>query len=162
MALIDFTSYEAVRAALGVSVDEISDVTLALDLYDFNLQVELDSINTTLSSVYLAAKVNPTPTDQEKRLVRSTSLFATYCVAKHLTTSLPLFSPKDISDSKASFARYTSDPYKEVIAGVLSLYQKFIEQVKADFASLNQTTVTSTRRTFMLVSSPSSDPVTGT
>lgn len=161
MALIDFTSYEAVRAALGVNIDEISDATLALDLYDLNLQVELDGISVGLTAVYLAAKANPTPTDAEKKLLRSASLFACYAVARHLAVSMPLFAAKDVSDGKATVGRWTDNAYRDVIKGIDASYLNYQKLVSTDYASLIQGSSVTSVRTFMVVSSPSYDPVTG-
>ena len=41
MALLTYTTYDDIRAALGVSSDEIEDATLSLSLYELNLTSDL-------------------------------------------------------------------------------------------------------------------------
>ena len=50
MPLTDYTSYDEVRAALGVSAEELEDETLQLDFYSISLTAELEDIADTLVS----------------------------------------------------------------------------------------------------------------
>lgn len=161
MLITDYTSYDEIRAALGVSVDEIDDATLALALYADTLQVELEDVALTLPTVYTATKALPTPTDDEKRFLQSAHLFATYAVAKQLTTSLPLFGPEEITDGKAAVKRF-ADPFKKVTEAVGQEYARFRSRLVQTFAVVNSTTVNDAApKTYFAVISPSTDPVTG-
>lgn len=164
MALTAYTSYDEVRSALGVSIEELPDSELALPLYEVGLKVELKLIGPTLISDYDTALQTPSNsrTDAETDLVDAMKLFATYSVAKQLTTSLPLFSPKEMSDNKAMMVRYSTDPYKEVKAGVSDKEAKYREYLTTTWAAYNSTTrVSSTRRWFAISASSTIDPVTG-
>lgn len=165
MALIDFISYDEVRAALGVSQDEIKDTTLSLNLYDFNLVSELESISLDLIAAY-TAQVAATPstwTAAQTRFVQATKLFAAYAVAKQLTVSLPMFGPKEQSDGKASLVRFAQDPYKATIASVVQQYETFKVKLAETFAAMQSTTATANvTREYFSVATPDSNPVLGT
>ena len=127
MALVEFTTHDDIRAALGVSNDELEDSTISLSIYEFNLKKELRELSPVASSVYATAAALPEGgrTAEQTQYFESVRLFATYAVAKHLCSALPLFSPKEKSDGKASAARYSTDPYKTTIASVSALYEEY-------------------------------------
>lgn len=161
MALIDYTSYNDVRAALGVSVDEIDDATLSLDLYEFNLVSELEGISLTLIPDFLG--LPPTGrTAEQTRFYQSTKLFATYATAKLGTIALPMFSPKEQTDGKAGLVRFAQDPYKATIARVLQQYEAFKSKLEVAYAAVTPAAgaVVSTRPYFSVVT-PAYDPVLG-
>lgn len=165
MELTEYTSFNDIRAALGVSDDEIDDATLSLPLYSLNLASELDDVSPTLQSSFDAIReVAPADqTDNQKRLNRDVRLFATYAVAQHLTSSLPLFSPREFSDGKASFGRYQQNPYKDVIKAIDANYNKFKLKVIEVLALLNsEQTAAVAPRTFLIGVSSTRDPITGT
>lgn len=163
MALVDFTSYDDIRAALGVSSDELEDATLSLPLYEFNLTAAFEDVSLTLADSFAALPVDPgTWAAEQKRFNQAVRMFATYAVAKHLTISLPLFSPKEISDGKAHTTRYAVDPYKATILGVLEQFETTKTRLIAALAALSATTATTAAtRTWSLAVAPGRDPVTG-
>lgn len=163
MALLTYTTYDDIRAALGVSVDEIEDATLSLSLYELNLTAELEDVDLTLETEYATVAALTSRTAVQDRFLQATRLFSTYVVAYQATTSLPLFSPKDISDGKATMSRYADSPYKEVIKKVEQLYGKYKSRLEAALAALTASSAPSiTARPYFSVSVPDSDPVTGT
>ena len=104
MALASYTTYDEVRALLGVSSTELPDDVLSLQVYDIGLTGELYDISPTCASSYVTVS-NKQPsarTTAEQWFYDSVRIFAAYAVAKQLTSSLPMFGPKDISDGKAS------------------------------------------------------------
>lgn len=163
MALLTYTTYDDIRAALGVSSDEIEDATLSLALYELNLISEFEDIDLTLESTYATVSALSSRTEVQERFLQATRLFSTYAVAYQATTSLPLFSPKDISDGKAVVSRYADSPYKEVIKKVEQLYGKYKSRLEAALAANNAGSAPSiTPRPYFSVAVPDSDPVTGT
>lgn len=166
MALTDYTSLDEIRAALGVSDDELEDATISLPLYEYDLLEELEQVDPTFADQLKTLKAAPdqsTLTAVQKRLVRVGVLFSTYAVAKHLTVALPLFSPQDITDGKAAVSRYAKNPYESVIKQVQSSYERWRVAAVEAFADLTSAAATTTtRRTWLSGSAPSSDPVTGT
>lgn len=165
MAMLDYTTYDDIRAVLGVSSDEIEDSTLSLQVYEFGLSSEIRAVSRSLATdvATVIAIAEGSRTTAEAELLEVMSLFATYAVARQLLTSLPLFSPKEISDGKASQTRYATNPYEETIRRVESEFNRFKAELEEVYASYKSTTAQSrVERTYLMVSSPASDPITGT
>lgn len=165
MALTDFTTFNDIRATLGVSTDEIEDDTLSLEVYESSLILELTSVDPLVIVEYLNLPSDvSTLNGLQAAFRRAVRLFSTYAVAKQLTISLPLFSPKDISDGKATVGRYSTDPYKEVVKGVIGRYDEYKDVLAAAYSVLYVSTVsapvTASIGGFRQVS-PTYDPVTG-
>lgn len=167
MAITDFTTFSDIRASLGVSDDEIEDATLSLELYESNLAAEFDDVTSdagsSLSTAYATVSAITSRNEAEERLYRSTRLFSTYTVAKQLCSSLPLFSPKEMTDGKAAMTRYSADPYKETITQVKAQYDKSRRRLVDALKAYVSTTASTgfVPRTSFAVSQPSYDPVTG-
>ncbi len=161
MELRDYTSFADVRAALGVSEKELSDETLSLSLYEDNLKMELDNIGDTFTDEYDALLVADSPNKAEEKLLRAGRLFCTYVVANHLLSSMTMFSPKDISDGKASFSRQGDNPYSKTIEMVKSRYSQYTAGLGEVYADFKTTTTVTTAPVYMLVSSPTTNPITG-
>lgn len=163
MAVTDYTTYEDVRALLGVSDTELPDNVLALQVYDIGLRGELYDISPSCVSSYgtVSDKQPDTRTIAEQWFYDSMRIFAAYAVAKQLTTSLPMFGPKDISDGKATVSRFSDSPYRSVVTAVSKAYDQMRARLERALAALNSTTATNTSRVFLAISSPSFDPVTG-
>lgn len=161
MSLLDFTTYQDIRAALGVNDVELGDDTLGLSLYSNNLTAELDDLSPNLVAKYREALAVPDAdrTDAQRRLIGTTSLFATYTVAKQLSASLSMFAPKTVTDSKAEVSRF-ADPYRETIKQVKSQWELYRQRTTAALAAATSSSVTSLERTVMLVAEPTTDPVT--
>jgi hypothetical protein len=164
MALLDFISFDDVRAALGVSSDEITDTTLSLDLYEFNLVSELESIGLTLIADYEAQKASApdTWTEEQTRFHQAVKLFSAYAVAKQATVALPMFSPKEQTDGKAALVRFAQNPYKDTIAAILQAYDVYRTKLEAAYGVIKMTgTPEASTRPYFIVATPAYDPVTG-
>ena len=105
-----YTTYDEVRATLGVSDDEIVDATLALPIWATNLEFALDEFSAVLVATYETIAV------KEESSRTGTRLFATYTVAEDLLKSLPMFSFKRLTDGKAEAERF--DAWKDTKQGV--------------------------------------------
>lgn len=161
MGITNFTTFNDIRAALGVSSDEIEDATLSLDLYELNLTSELEDIGSALASDYSTVAELSTRTAAQERFYQATRLFSAYAVALQATGSLPLFSPKDISDGKATVSRYADSPYKEVIKQVKAMYEKCRLKLEKAYATYGSTSAPSRAvLPFFSVASGTRDPVT--
>ena len=159
--LTDYTAYADIRAALGVSDEDIADDTLALPLYEDSLTQDLEDLALTLPATYAATKALSAPTAIEMRFLKACSLFATFSVAKQLTSALPLFAAKDVTDGKAAVGRF-DNPYKDVIKSVNEQYDKQRTRLIAALGAIGTTGATATTQVYMSVVSPAYDPVTGT
>lgn len=158
--ITNYTSYDSVRAALGVSSDDLEDATLALDIYADALELEFDDASANFKVQYDLAHDAVTPTADQAKLLTVTRLFSTYAIAKHLTGSLPLFAAKQVTDSKAGVQRFDNthrDVAKAVIEQYNTLRTRIVNAVNA-LASSSRTIVTPV---YFAVVSPSDDPITG-
>lgn len=167
MNILEYTTYAEVRAALGVSEEEMEDTTLELPLYANTLEVDLEDINVNVPIAYATAKAAieaGTATLDQQRFVKAANLFATYAVAKQCTVSLRLFSPEQITDGKAMIRRPQADaPYQKTIDSVLREYSRFRTRLSDLFQVVNSSSgAGAVTKTVFVVSSPSSDPILGT
>lgn len=163
MNLLDYTSYSEIRAALGVSDEELGDDTLALEVYASGLAEDLYEVAPSLISTYAAIvkKAEGDRTDKESRVYSVTRLFATYAVAKQASTALPMFSPRSMSDGKASMSRFSGEPYKDVLKGISEQYDLFRGRLTRALDDLSSSVGEVTIRTMLVASVPDYDPVTG-
>lgn len=160
MRVTDFTSYDDIRAALGVSIEEVSDETLALPVYEQALLVEFDDIELDLASTLISNIDIENPSDAQRRFIRAGRLFATYAVAQQLTASLPMFAPKSIGDGKANMSRFADSPYRDTVRKINSLYDKYKVHLNDALKKLSSGSFTATPRTLFAVSGLDTDPVT--
>lgn len=161
ISIDDYTTYDDIRAALGVTAKDLPDTTLALDIYSNYLELEMYEVDSTVQTTYETLVVDPSPTAAESRFIAATRFFAIYCVAKHLTTSLPLFAPRQISDGKATLARF-DNPYRDTIASVHQMYDMAKNRLATALSDIGTAVATKTPLTYFSIITPSSDPVTGT
>lgn len=163
MALMDYTDYSDIRAALGVSDDELDDNTLALSMYSMGLDEDLYDVSTSLTTLYeqIVEKPENDRSVQEGRVYKLVRLFSTYSVAKQLGSALPMFSPKSLSDGKASMSRFSGEPYKDVLKGLSEQYDLFRGRLIKALDDLSSSVGLVADRTVLLRVSPAYDPVTG-
>lgn len=163
MILTDYTTYNEIRAALGVSDDELDDATLALNVYSAGLEEDLFDVSPSMISTFteINEKDEGDRSDKERRVLSLTRLFATYSVAKQLGTALPMFSPKSMSDGKASMSRFSGEPYKDVLKGLSEQYDLFRGRLVKALEDLSSSVGIVTDRTMIRIAVPAFDPVTG-
>lgn len=162
MALVDFTSHDEVRAVLGISDDELEDSTLSLPVYEFDLKKELREVSSDLLGTY--ATVSSTPpegrTEAEEQLYEAVRLFSTYAVARHLCTGLANMSPKEMTDSKASFVRYAAGNIEAITSNVEQRYTLLKTNLQLALKEVITVTSTKTSRVFALSAGLLVNPVT--
>ncbi len=152
-----YASFDSVRAALGVAIKELPDAVLSTDIFSYFVQDELDGIAESLRPDFEAI-TPPGSSAEEVALYDAVRVFSAYAVAYRATDSLPLFSPKTITEGKASLSRHADSPYKQVVIEVRKAYiyyKKLLEELVDDVV------ITSVPATLMSTSSPDYDPVTG-
>ena len=158
--LISYTSYDEVRAVLGLNKKELKDDTLALSMYETIVAVELDDVAPNLNSEYLAIINTTTSTDEQKDFAKLVKVFATFAIAKYLLTSLPMLAPKDISDGKATLSRFSDSPYKETQERVTASYSLYRNKVSEAYNTLFNVSNVSVSFPLMGSASPTFNPVT--
>lgn len=135
--MLDYTSYEQVRAVLGVSSHELPDETLGLDLYSNLLMVRLMSVvgtiaGTTASLLTLVQGIRskPSPTAEEQMLAALVPPLATYMVAEACLSGLSLFALKSETDGESVQTRFSSEAtFREVGGNVRQAINSLLAQV---------------------------------
>ena len=124
--LTEYTSYAEVRAVLGVSIYELPDATLALDMFTQRLQTRLRSTTGTfgattgsLITIFDALSALSSPTADEEDMLFLIRQYALYLVAENCLTGLSLFALKSESDGKTTQTRFSPEAtFKDVAAAV--------------------------------------------
>ena len=160
MNLTDYTSYDEIRAVLGVSDDEIEDQTLGLPIYENQLGFEFDDISPTLIPLLDALDGQSSKTADELRLERIVSVFAAHAVARHLLMSLPLFAPKRVTDGRAETDRFV-DPFTTLTSDVTAAYHSIRRRLVQALGAAIAPQPAGTPREYLAVSRLAVDPVTG-
>lgn len=119
MPITTYTTYDEVRAALGVSKTELADSVLSLTQWDLLVTLGLEDVNAGIPTLYDTVALLPTisRSTSEQRFYDLTRLYACYELALNLLVSLPLFSVKSLTDGRAEFDRQ-NDVHKDVRDGV--------------------------------------------
>lgn len=107
---------------LGVSIYELPDATLALEMFNRALQTRLRSMTGTfgatagsLITIFDALSAIENPTDDEEDFLFLIKQYATYIVAEACLTGLSLFALKTESDGKTTQTRFSAEAtFKDV------------------------------------------------
>lgn len=162
--ITDYTSFEDVRAALGVSEEEIADETLQLESWSTLLDEDLRGINEDLATTFTDLAADEANwTANEKRLFGLIKLYATYAVAFRLLDSSELFGFLQVADGRASTSR-VPDAYKNLRANITAMLgrvkAKLIAALLLVFPGAEVPTLSTV--SFFSGVGTATDPVTGT
>ncbi len=164
MAVTDYTTYDDIRAALGVSTTELPDSVLATPQWGLMLPIDFEEVNAGIPDLYatISAISAGSRTKQQQRFYDLCRLFATYSISNNLLASLPLFSVWKLSDGKADFQRQR-DIYEETVDGVMALFNTTRLRMSAAFVLLDSSEAqfTTTLAAISVGATLGSDPVTG-
>lgn len=166
--LTSYTSYETVRALLGVGRFEVTDDTLALTVYENQFLLDLEDIDGGVGAARTEyeriAAISPPSgrTTNEARYFMLVGMFAGYSVAKELLTTAPMFAPKTISDGKADKTRF-DDPFAAQREGVLSGYADLRSRIATMLLTLVPAAAVTAipARVFLSSTGTTPDPITG-
>ena len=158
--LTEYTTCDDIRAALGVSEEEISDSTLGLSLYETLLNEDLLAVDALLVSTWVALPAVDSRNAAQLRLGNMVSLYSTYAVAYRLTDSVELFGFLKVADGRASTER-TGEAFENLRANSASMLARLRGLLLAALQAIVPATVT-TATVFSWVSSTgiAADPVT--
>lgn len=163
MILTDIASNVELRSILGVDTVELEDAVVNLPLTLLALDREFRTIDSSLVADFddVHAIAPASRTEAESLFHDSAQLFGAYALAKHFTTSLPMFAPKTIGDGKATNSKFSDSPYKETIKSIDS----FLDKYRLDLATLyaayaEESAPVAVMPTLMGISSPETDEVT--
>lgn len=159
-----YTSYDQVRAILGVSDDELSDDTLGLEVYGAALNIAMYELNPEFSNTFTTLEATTSKTAVQQLFLDYAKLFCTYAVAQQLCSALPMFALKEAGDSKTTAGRFATNPYEKTIKDIEGRLDAYKNKAIELFNQLNPTeasTSPSTPFTVMTKSTPTFNPVTG-
>lgn len=162
MNIENYTSYLSIRAALGVSEFELTDSVLADKLFAVYLNQELLGISSTIVTDYDTVNGIASKSVAEQNFHDNFYIFTTYSVANHCLNTLPLFSPKTITEDKSTMSRYSDSPHRQTIELVSSEYaraKKALKNAYSVYLGSGEIVVAAPFPT-MIVSTPATDPVT--
>lgn len=157
----DFTSGDQIRAIFGVNDDELTDTTVALEVYTSGLSEDFLDVADAVEADYLTVNALVSRTAKEDRFWRSARMFATYACAKRMGSGLPMFGPKDISDGKALVGRFSDSPYKVTMQVIADEFALAKQRLTEAYGSYNASTATQATRVYAVASKATYDPVTG-
>jgi hypothetical protein len=166
MVITDYTSYDEIRSACGLSADDLPDATLSLEMYANTLAIRLGEVSLPsvppgpgdLAARFIEIKTldESVRTELEQKLYDFTRLYATYAVAVEVATSLSMRAPKSVSDSKSTLVRFSPESTYELVVekltGLLSSTKKLIENIAGSSTDVSD---------YFAVLSPDKDVVTG-
>jgi hypothetical protein len=140
--LTDYTSYDEVRAVLGVSTKDLDDATLALPIYERNLRIEFAELDSGTNSQYLAISAMPanTRTAAQQTFYEVTQVYSAYSISKQLLTSLPYFALQRVTDGRAEGER-TGDAFKDVKDSINATFNILSTRIKTYYMALGNTLV---------------------
>jgi hypothetical protein len=159
MSLLNFTTTDDVRGALGVSDEELEDDVILLQLYEDTLRAELDEISFDLVAEHASLAALAVLNGPQERFMRYARLFATYAVARALTNTLPMFGPKSVEDGKARVERF-QDPYRETTKAVAAEYDRWRRLLQEAYLALGLVGKTRVARPYVLGVAPAQNPIT--
>lgn len=124
MAVILYTTTDAVRAALGVTVRELDDGQITdLTIVD-QLEVELDTVYA--DHVALKAKIDAlTATTEEQAIWKRLKLYVLYEAAVIMLSNIQLWSAQKITDSDVEMQRFMKDNLQDTIDRITALRDKY-------------------------------------
>ena len=160
MSLLNYTTYDDIRAALGVSDEELEDGVLGLQLYEDHLSFELSDVHPDLAALHTSLESTAVLTSAQERFMAACRGFSTYAVARALTSTLPMFGPKSIEDGKARRERF-ADPYKATIEAVNKSYAAGKTRLEAAYGTLMSTSKPAVFMSYAVSATPTYNPITG-
>lgn len=162
--LTEYTTYAEVRAALGVSEEEIDDATLELQMYESLLEEDLDGISPLVHTTWAALPEDESlRTADEAKFAQRLRLYSTYSVASELLTSVELFGFLKVADGRASTER-RPQAFDTIKGNVHAMKLKARAWLLASLELLVPGTPVTPAGSISWTSSvaPATDPVTGT
>lgn len=160
--LTSYTTYAEVRAALGVSEEEISDETLELQLYETLLLEDLLELNAGILPAWEALPDPDSRSADQNRFAALMQLYCTYSVAYRLTDNVELFGFLKMSDGRASAER-TQQAFANLRTNIAAMRSRVGSKLQAALVVLVPGTVLPLVSDLALVSAVgiATDPVTG-
>jgi hypothetical protein len=161
--LADYTTATEIRAALGVSDEEIDDETLGLEIYDIRFQEDVFALAPLALATWTALPGIDSRSADELRFGRLFKLYATYSVAYGLTENAELFGFLKVADGRASTER-TAQAFANLRVNLAGRVKSFGDLLVEALNAINPAAPLATTEFPLWVSSVggATDPVAGT
>lgn len=160
--LSDYTDTETVRAMLGVNDIELEDATILLPASDLIISEGLLDLGASVPTMYATVLALSGRTANQTRFFEQVRTYSATLAANHLMGSLPMFAPKKLTDSKASFER-VDDPHTRLAESLKGMLAWLRPRILASLLILDpgaSIAPTSARR-YASVVGLGIDPITG-
>lgn len=168
MALTTYTTTNHVRAVLGVSAKELSDTTLALDLWEKQFLLEMldvDAGGGAVMTQYATVKdiTDGNRTADQTRFLDLVNMLAAYSVARQLLSPQAMFAVQRVTDGRAEFERFNAANFDKVRSGVEATYTNLLRRLAAVLLVLDPVAQVPTAPTRRMIGAVGlgTDPVTG-
>lgn len=118
--ITDFTSYDEIRAIIGVDSIELPDANIETAANTSALTRALRTFSTSTGSLLSVIDALPADkTDDEEYLYNTACEYAALIVAEACCTGLSMFALKSDSDGKASQSRFSGEStFRDVLANI--------------------------------------------
>lgn len=164
MTLLTYTSFQEVRAVLGVSATELTDATLMQPMWGTTVVLALEDVVLEIPATYDAVASLPVKTADQKRFTALVELFAPYAIAKQALTSLPLFAVQSLTDGRAGFQRSSNatiyDDLRSDVQAAMADIQARLKACYYRMTGLSDTTTANVMPVLTVASPRGLDPVT--
>jgi hypothetical protein len=168
MPITTYTTFDSIRAVLGVSAKEAKDESLGLPLFESQFLLEMADVDGGVGAVMaqynvIAAITPATRTSLQKQLFDIVNMIAAYSVARSMLTGISLAAPQKITDGKAAVERFDTDNFDKVRQGVTGTYGQLLRRLKAVMVQLvpGVNIAARTDRIYGVGVGLGTDPVTG-
>ncbi len=157
MMPILYTTTDHIRAALGVTDREVSDVQITDVNVDLQLSIDLAGVYPDHAALHAAA-IGGSPTATQLYLDKVLTLYCQYQAATYLLASLQMLVAHRLSDGDFEMARFEQDSLDSTVQRVSALRDRY-RKILTDSSG-----VTTAGQAFsqLAVSSPGYDPVLNT
>lgn len=169
MALTDYTTYDTIRAVLGVNAKELKDPTLALALWESQFTLEMGDVDqgggkamaqyTSIKAIAAGSR-----TTEQQSYFDIFNMLAAYSVARQLLSPQAMFAVQKVTDGRASIERFSASNFDKVRQGVEGTYSTLLKRLTAILIKLDPTATVpaATPRRYIGNVGLGTDPVTGT
>lgn len=167
MVITEYTSYDEIRQACGLSIKELTDAELGVELYRNALQLKLREVTLPAADpgpgpldtrfLTIKAQTEGDRTLPSQKLYNLTRLFATYVVAYEVSMSLSMRAPKQVADGKRTLVRFSPESTYEISAANI---KKQVEDLRQQIEAISSGSII--EMPFMTVVKPIPDVVTNT
>lgn len=148
ITLTRYLTFDEVRAALGLSIYELTDDTLGLAMYARTLQLRLRAVTGSfggatgsLITFYEALRIKTPLTEAEEDFYALIRQYAVYVVAEACLPGLSLLAMKTESDGKTTQTRFSADAtFKDVAMNVRQTLNSLSAQIEQVLTGESMTT----------------------